>query len=157
MWDAIRKAAGDMMERGAAFLRHSAALNRILGAATSDEALCALRAHVFSIESAAEFQRFKGTIVQQMALTRLALQQAQTNATNSWGGSTEDRIAYLYAHVRAGEPAVSGETQAVQIRLNGLIAIQELVDPIWAEAEQARVGQMDAELAGDEGLRPRSA
>ncbi len=62
-------------------------------------------------------------------------QQAQADAANSWGTSSEDRIAYGIAHVNAGVP--SG-TVVAQQRQQALVIMYQLADQFWFEAEQAR-------------------
>jgi len=133
MWDAIKKAAADAVERGAAYVRHSAAIEQILNSPSVDHACYALQHYVHDLDSEAEFQRFKQTVVQQAMMAQQALIQAQSGSP--WGNSVEDRLAHMSACISSGEPS---QQQGAQMRLNGLVVMHQLADRFWMEAQQAR-------------------
>jgi hypothetical protein len=139
MWDAIKKAASGMMEAGAALIRHGLAIEQILASPTPDIGLYNFRTYIFGIESEADFAHFRQAVANQIMAAQQALEQAQSTAYDSWGSSSEDRIAYLQAHIQAGEPAgANAQTQALQQRLAALGYMYQAMDMVWAEAQQAK-------------------
>ena len=139
MWDAIKKAAGAVLEWGEAMLRHTAAVEQILSARSVEASWQALHQYVVGIESEAEFQRFMQVVVHQIGLAEQALEQARASESSSWGNTFEDRIAYQAAHINAGVPrGSSAQAQAAEARLGALVGIRQAADHIWAEASQAK-------------------
>lgn len=139
MWDAIKKAAGDMMETAASLMRHGLAIDQILASPTMEIGLYNYRTYIFGIESAADFANFRQAVTNQIMATQQALQQAQSSAYDAWGTSYEDRMAYLQANIQSGESAGSNaQTQALQQRLAGLAYMYQTMDMVWAEARQAK-------------------
>lgn len=152
MWDAIKKAASGMMEAGAALMRHGLAIEQILSSPTPDIGLYNFRAYIFGIDGAADFAHFRQAVTNQIMMTQQALQQAQSGAYDAWGTSSEDRMAYLAAHIDAGVPAgANAQTQALQQRLAALGYMYQTMDMVWAEAQQAKAA---AEPAADAGPQP---
>jgi len=139
MWDAIKKAASDMMEAGASLMRHGLAIEQILASPTLEIGLYNFRTYIFGIESDAEFANFRQAVTNQIMAAQQALQQAQSSAYDAWGTSYEDRLAYLHANIRSGESAGSNaQTQALQQRLAALGYMYQNMDMVWAEAQQAK-------------------
>ena len=133
MWDAIKKAAADAIERSAAYMQHCAAIEQVLNIPDTEQACYVLQQYVHGLGGEAEFQGFKQALVQQAMMAQQALIQAQSGSP--WGNSFEDRIAYATACINSGEPS---QQQGAQMRLNGLVVMHQLADRFWMEAQQAR-------------------
>jgi hypothetical protein len=136
MMDMFKKLAGKVVEGGAAYMRHNAAIERILSSATPEIGVEALRNHIFTIEDKVDFALFKAAVGYQHGLAR----NAQANADNAWGNSFEDRLAYRMARIQSGE---SGSSTAAQQRQAYLEAIAQLADQFWGKAHQNRPPPVD--------------
>ena len=131
MWDAIKRAAQHVADWGEGMVRHGNAVERILGMPSEQQALVALREHVFNLENDTEFGRFLQAVTHMHALA----QQSANQAEGAWGNSFEDRIAYGMAHIEAGRTSPAAIARQ---RVHYLAIIYQLAGGFWAEAQQNR-------------------
>ena len=128
-WDWLKNAATRALELGSEQLHNYQLIERLL-ALPGDEALEELQAQVEAM-SEHEFKAFKFTLNMMISRARQQLDALESEGgyDDSWGGSSEDRIAQRMAYLQAGAAPPNQEAIAqVRQRYQALVDGAEYAD-----------------------------
>jgi hypothetical protein len=138
MWEWLQNAARTMVQRGKRYM-HFRTIILSLFTMPPQQAQSVLHQKLEELDEE-ELQFFSETVAGMIFEAQQAVQQ--TAYGESWGGSSEDRIAQLQAHIMAGSPTSQASTQA-QMYLQGLNMIASIVAQFtWQRRARAAQGHL---------------
>ncbi len=128
MWDFLKKAAGSVATAGLKYLTQKAAVDHIMQSPDIESGKIALRKHINTLDDESDYRMFLSVVSQ--SYDQAAEQAQKPRHDQSWGNTTEDRVAYRMAMIRSGQTMNDPEAE----RLVEIYALMhKLAQEYWAE------------------------